>query len=302
VLRLDFAYPDGRDMVTYDLRLKPEADTVPAMDVSGLKDVTFPRLNFVLSNNEAKNGMWKQAVRHAGKLVNISLEKTDGGGSEKLKDDAALYAMPLAIVRTMKADLVLADEKSAHVFGRVQANIDRDGKFTYQMKWDAFPRAPSRARTRRGRPTRKCRSWAGSSSCPPASIISPGIARDIFPTTRPITSAGSAGRPRPTRPIRRSRASPRPDAFDFNSTKYNCDWAMLADSSGRGIAIKSTGGGDDARQNCRAGTSSDGRRQLVVNKFCCPPRDISSAIVPDFYLKDKSVSAGFTVGRTTGRQ
>jgi hypothetical protein len=91
----------------------------------------------------------------------------------------------------------------------------------------------------------------------------------------------------------------RPDAFDFNSTKYHCDWAMLADSSGRGIAIKSTG--DEDRQNCRAGTGSDGRRQLVVNKVCCPPRDISSNVVPDFYVKDKSVSASFMVGAATGR-
>ena len=88
----------------------------------------------------------------------------------------------------------------------------------------------------------------------------------------------------------------RPDAFDFNSTKYFCDWAMLADSGGKGIAIKSSG---DDRQQCRAGTTSDGQRQLVVNKFACPPRDISSNTVPDFYVKDQSVSSGFTIGATS---
>ena len=88
----------------------------------------------------------------------------------------------------------------------------------------------------------------------------------------------------------------RPDAFDFNSTKYACDWAMLADSSGAGIVIKSIG---DDRQQCRAGTASDGSRQLVVNKHCSPPRDISSSVVPDFYLVLKhgqTVDGGFEVG------
>src|SRR5208337_4665732 len=30
----------------------------------------------------------------------------------------------------------------------------------------------------------------------------------------------------------------RPDAFDFNSSKYNCDWAALTDASGQGLWVQ----------------------------------------------------------------
>ena len=93
----------------------------------------------------------------------------------------------------------------------------------------------------------------------------------------------------------------RPDAFDFNSTKYDCDWASLADSSGQGIAATFS---PDARQQCLAGTASDGGRELVVNKYCCPPRDISSNIVEDLYFtleKGKTVEGSFVIGKIGGK-
>ena len=299
VLRLNFDYPDGRNMVTYDLRLKPEADTAPAMDVSGLKDVMFPRLNFVLANNQAKNSMWKEVVRHAGKLVNISVEKAEGGASEALKDDAALFAMPLAGVRSMKADLVLADDPSAQVFGRVEANIDRDGKFTYQVKWDAIPES-AKPRTKERRTTDPEVQELGWIFTLPAGADHFSWHRKGYWSYYPADHIGRiSGTATPDssdgQDITRIT---RPDAFDFVSTKYDCDWAMLAGGdggrgAGGGIVVKF---GDDDRQHCRAGTAPDGRRELVVNKHACPPRDISTNVVPDYYVKGTSASGSFTIG------
>jgi len=51
------------------------------------------------------------------------------------------------------------------------------------------------------------------------------------------------------------------------------------------------------RQQCRGGIEPDGY-ELVVNKQCSPPEDISSGDVPDFYMTlsgGGSAGAQFTV-------
>jgi hypothetical protein len=89
----------------------------------------------------------------------------------------------------------------------------------------------------------------------------------------------------------------RPDAFDFTSTKYGCEWATMLDDSGEGVGVRFD---KEQRHQVRGGTSGDGGRELVVNLWCCPPRDISSSVVPDLYLtmeKGKVVEGAFGVGR-----
>jgi hypothetical protein len=86
----------------------------------------------------------------------------------------------------------------------------------------------------------------------------------------------------------------RPDAFDFDSTKYHCDWATLTDKAGHGLRIDCDPGD---RQQIKAGIKPDSY-QLIVNKQCSPPRDISSPAVEDFYLMlnpGDSVEGSFTV-------
>ncbi len=73
----------------------------------------------------------------------------------------------------------------------------------------------------------------------------------------------------------------RPDAFDFNSTKYNCDWATLTDAKGHGLRLEFAA---DQRHHVRGGFGENGRFALVVNKQCSPPRDISTSTVTDLYL------------------
>jgi hypothetical protein len=88
----------------------------------------------------------------------------------------------------------------------------------------------------------------------------------------------------------------RPDAFDFNSTKYNCDWVTLADAAGHGLGVVFDA---ENRHHCRGEFAPDGTYRLVVNKQASPPRDISSSVVPDLYLKLKKnaeVVGHFVVG------
>jgi hypothetical protein len=70
------------------------------------------------------------------------------------------------------------------------------------------------------------------------------------------------------------------DAFDFTATKYDCDWASLADTSGRGLAVAFS---PDDRHQVKGGFAPDGGYTLVVNKLCCAPRDLSTHAVTDLY-------------------
>jgi hypothetical protein len=87
----------------------------------------------------------------------------------------------------------------------------------------------------------------------------------------------------------------RPDAFDFTSTKFDCNWASLNDRSGRGLCLEFS---PDQRHHVRGGITRDGHCALVVNRCYSPPRDISSGIVPDLYTvlkKNEQVVGGFQI-------
>jgi hypothetical protein len=93
----------------------------------------------------------------------------------------------------------------------------------------------------------------------------------------------------------------RPDAFDFNSTKYNCDFASLTDARGQGLAVSFA---TNQRHHCRAGKSADGGYTLFVHKQVSPPEDISSNVVRDLYLtlnKGDVVEGEFTIGSTPAK-
>ena len=89
----------------------------------------------------------------------------------------------------------------------------------------------------------------------------------------------------------------RPDAFDFNSTKYDCNWASMTDASGNGLRAEF-----DAKQrfHCRGGLDADGKTILLyVNQQVSPPDDISSNVVRDLYMtlnRGDKVEGSFRVG------
>ncbi len=88
-----------------------------------------------------------------------------------------------------------------------------------------------------------------------------------------------------------------PNAFDFNSTKYNCNWASLTEPAGDGLRLVFS-----ASQpfHCSAGATSNGLNyELIANQVVSPAADISSNIVPDLFttLNNGDVVQGsFTVG------
>ncbi len=66
VLRLEFTHADGRNLATYDLRLKPEADTTPKIETNDLAGVNFPHFNLVPVTYGKNSNGWRWATRHPG--------------------------------------------------------------------------------------------------------------------------------------------------------------------------------------------------------------------------------------------
>lgn len=123
-LRLEFGNAAGGNIVTYDLRLKPERDNTPKMNTTDGSGLKFPRFNLVAMTYGNNAIGWRTATRHPCKLVNIT------ANGMPVKDEDALGAMPMAGVRSMEADIALKKDESAQVGGHVHAEFV-SGHFSY---------------------------------------------------------------------------------------------------------------------------------------------------------------------------
>ena len=270
VLRVDFDWPDGRNVITYDLRLKPEKITPPA-HASDLTGINFPHLNFTTVDfANGKNG-WREAFRHPGKLVNINVFTSKG---REKSDEQALYAMPLADVRSVDADIEMdivpsgtgnnkkpgarmsrAAENEATAQGVAHVHVEfNNGRFTYLLNWKNAKKVEVQE--------------LGWKFMMPKSCDHFSWHRQGYWSYYPNDQVGRIeGTATPDSADQQLTKLSRVDAFDFNSTKYHCDWASLVDpSGGTGIVVVCT---PQYRQQCCGGIESDGN-SLVVNQHCQP--------------------------------
>jgi beta-galactosidase len=275
--------PAALNTATYDLRLKPEADSAPNLNAAALADVNFPTFNFMPVTAGRNEIGWRTTVRHPGRLVNISIEPTDSAslGATPVESEAKLYATPLKNVRAMDADVILSDDPAAKLWGHVRVDYIA-GHFSWRIGWTGDKQDMQEL------------GW----------FFKLAASDDHFSWHRKAYwsyyPADHVGRPSGTATPDSMKVDitriTRPDAFDFNSTKYDCDWATLADGNGRGFGVRCT---SEDRQQCRAG-AADGGYVLVVNEVCAPPRDISSNVVPELYFTlEKNAQRGgeFFVGQ-----
>jgi beta-galactosidase len=282
-LRLDFNDPRGWNVVTYQFPLAPKAE--PNRMLAALPDsLGFPRLNLVAKFTENDPDTFKRAYRWQGKLTNV---KTDPAGAQLLSD-----------VRSLDADIVLTDETIVPdlagkkrdpkvvtpdpnaVVARVHAEF-ANGKFSYTIDWTG----PKTDIEQVG--------WAFSM---PKAFDRFSWDRKALWSYYPETHIGRpVGTALPDSANVHITKITRPDAFDFVSTKYNCNSATLTDSKGGGLRVEFA---SDSREHVRGGIAAGGY-ELIVNKQCSPPQDISSTVVPDLYLQLSSgdhVEGSFRVG------
>jgi beta-galactosidase len=299
-LRAAFNNAEGGNVVTYELRLKPEPDMAPKLDEADMASVKFPRLNFVPVTYGSNAIGYRTAIRHPGKLVNITIHSAAGGVAHApVKDEAALDAMPLSQVSSIDGDLVLSDDAEGRVVGHVHAAYSA-GEFSYKLDWTKPNEKPAKkAKTRApGEGAADVQEFGWVFEVPSVEDHFSWHRKGYWSYYPPDHIGRLAGTATPDSADVDITKLTRPDAFDFNSTKYNCDWATLAQGSGRGIGVIFK---PDARHHVRAGTAANGDRLLIVNKYCCPPRDISSGVIPEQYFtlsEGQSSEGHFTVGAT----
>src|SRR5207302_4864233 len=86
------------------------------------------------------------------------------------------------------------------------------------------------------------------------------------------------------------------NAFDFNSTKYDCNWASLTTTAGAGLMVRFD---PSQRFHCRGGGGNGGNYLLYVNQQVSLPNDFTTQVVPDLILTLSSgnvLQGSFRVG------
>lgn len=271
-LRIDFSHADGLNIVSYQFGLKEsEPQTPPTMSTNLPEALKFPRLNLVCNVTNAWTTRWKPPTRFRCCLSNIRCDPAI---------TADLYDQRLADVRMLKAEIV-GDWAPTPIVGRVRAEY-ADGRFSYRIDWTGRKADIQELGWTFEMPHQYDRfSWSRRAHW------------SVYPEDHIGRPMGTATPDSADVPL---MIVTRPDAHDFDSTKYDCDWVSLTDADGRGLRVVFDPG---QRHQCKGGFGLDGAYRLVVNRQCSPPRDISSSVVPDMYLeldKDGSIEGSFCVG------
>jgi len=288
-LRIDFNDPRGWNVVSYQFALA-EPKAAPDRMLAALPDgLSFPSLNLVTKTTIGDASSWLRAYRYYGKLINV---KTEPASTQDLS------TRPLKDVRSLDADVVLSEEvitppldgqphnpkavvpDPKEIAAHLHAEF-ADGKFSYRIDWTGAKADVEQV------------GWVFDM---PKQFDHFSWDRKALWSVYPDTHIG-----RPTGTALPDSANvhvtkiTRPDAFDFVSTKYNCNWATLTDSKSHGLRIEFA---PESREHVRGGIGANGY-ELIVNRQCSPPNDISSSVVPDLYLQlspGDRVEGSFRVG------
>jgi hypothetical protein len=254
--RADALRIDFGDVVAHQFTLK-EPQPEPSLSAELPQGLAFPKFNLLTRLTEKDPGMWKKVTRYTAQL-----------------------AEPNSTDTSLEANIVM-DNNPSKVVGNVKARYEGN-RFIYRLEWTG-PKADVQE--------------LGWIFTMPRSNDRFSWNRDALWTVYPQTHIGRpSGTARPdSMNVPLSKVT-RPDAYDFNSTKYNCRWASLTDESGDGLRVQFT---KEDRHHCRGGVSDAGNT-LTVNKLVIPPTDISTNVVPELYMtlnKGDKVDGAFSVGK-----
>jgi hypothetical protein len=252
-LRIEFVHPNGNHVVSHRYVLK-ETPVKQLIDYQNLTELPVPGFNLVTRETEKDNQIWRSITRSTASLTNVAMEPAS--------------AQTLAGFKRLVADVVLGAENK--VVGKLQAEYT-NGEFTYRLEWTgndvdvqelgwAFNMPEAYDNFSWNRKSR----WTD------------------YPEHHTSRQEGTAKPESMNVPVTKMD---RVDAFDFNSTKYDCNWASLTTADGKGIRAEFS---TKQRYHCRAGEAKDGGYLLFVNRQVSPPDDISSSVVKEVYMKLKA--------------
>lgn len=263
-LQVDFIHPNGNNVVSHRFVLK---DVVPSSVMNpALPDgLPIPRFNLVTRVTHHDPYLWRVVKRFPAQLTNIVIEPAS--------------ATALAQLKQLTADVV---GTNGQVAGKLQAQYG-DGEFSYQLNW-----------TGRNADVQEL-GWAFDLPKDCDHFSWDRAARwTVYPSYHIGRPTGTATPDSMNVPLTRMD---RPDAFDFNSTKYDCNWASLTTKAGAGLRVEFD---PEHRFHCRGGIADGGNGYvLFVNQQVSPADDISKNVVPEFYMTLKrgtQIEGRFRVG------
>jgi hypothetical protein len=264
-LRVEFIHPNGNHVVAHRFVLK---ETPPASRMSAdLPDgLAIPQFHVVTRITARDKKVWRKVTTFPSSLTNVVVEPAT--------------ATTLAQLTHLTADIVGGTKNE--LVGHLEARYE-SGEFTYNLKWTG---------------SREEVHELGWTFEMPNDCDHFSWDREARWTIYPDHHIGRAiGTATPDSMNAQVTRMDRPDAFDFNSTKYDCNWASLTTAAGAGLRAEFD---PQQRFHCRAGLADDGHGYtLFVNQQVTPPDDISKPIVPDYYMmlnRGETIKGHFRIG------
>jgi beta-galactosidase len=246
-LRIDFTHPDGRHIVGHQFKLK-EVTTASQLDPAPPEGMAFPAFNLITRKTERDPQVWRKVTRYPAKLENIKMEP----------------AGPLTAKQKLSGDIAGGPEGKP--VGKLTAEYV-DNRLSYRIEWTGEKAEVQEL------------GWAFQL---PAGFDHFSWDRQsrwtVYPEKHIGRPTGTATPDSMNVPYTRMD---RPDAYDFNSSKYDCNSASLTDGSGRGLRVEFD---EKQRFHCRGGVAEDKSSVLFVNQQVSPPDDLSTNVVRDLYM------------------
>jgi hypothetical protein len=250
-LRISFYGDNNREIAAYEIPLKSKNEGHEFLkQVQTLKsretELDFPAFRLIGCLTHHDGRFWRTVDRWPARLANITTTGTQN--------------------REMAADIIM-DALTSGPAGKLHATLV-DHTLNYTLTWTG-PRMDVQEL-----------GWVFSvpGSCNQFSWKKQGP-WSVYPENHIGRLSGTAF---PDSANVRLTKIRRPDAFDFNSTKYNCDWVKLTSKSGSGVYLQFE---PDNRHHVRGGILRGEGNELIVNRQCSPPDDISKPVVPDLYMR-----------------
>jgi autotransporter-associated beta strand protein len=265
-LRLDFIDVNGNDILPYQFVLT-NLTVTSQLSTNLPANLPIPALNLIAYNNYTDPGLWTACARYPAVLTNIVL--TPSG------------ATTLGQMKALNGTVV---SSNGQILGSLHAGYT-NATFSYTLNWSG--------------PTTNIQELGWSFQMPSnyTQFSWNRIGRWTFYPQGDISRASGTATPDSTNVDGTDWDIT--NAFDFNSTKYNCNWASLTSPAGDGVRL----GFGSQLFHCKAGAATNGTGYvLIANQEASPASDISSNVVPDLFLtlyNGSVVQGSFTVGSNT---
>jgi beta-galactosidase len=265
-LRIEFVHPNGNSIVAHRFALK-EIPVRSGLSPALPAESPIPWFNLVTRVMRRNPLLWKDVDRFPAHLTNTVVEPAS--------------ANSLAQLKHLKADVI--GGTNSQIVGKLRAEY-AGGEFSYQLDWTGAAADVQEL------------GWAFELPQDADHFTWHRAARwTVYPDSHISRITGTAT---PDSMKGHLTKMDRAGMFDFNSTKYDCNWASLTSASGTGLRVEFN---SKQRFHCRAGGRGEHLGYvLFVNQQVSLPDDFTRPVVGDLMMELKpgdTIKGRFRIGR-----